>query len=82
MIGILTVENEHVRESSTLSWWNYRKADWTMYQHLYGSLGDIKKKKKKDSENHSRDVNANIDTFGEMVGEKRLIEMSERKTAE
>lgn len=50
-----------------------------MYQHFYGSLGDIKKK---DSENHSRDVNANIDTFGEMVGEKRLIEMSERKTAE
>lgn len=40
------------------------------------------KKKKKDSENHSRDVNANIDTFGEMVGEKRVIEMSERKTAE
>lgn len=44
--------------------------------------GRHKKKKKKDSENHSRDVNANIDTFGEMVGEKRLIEMSERKTAE
>ena len=29
----LTVENQLIRESSTLSRWNYKKADWTMYKH-------------------------------------------------
>jgi ribonuclease HI len=29
----LTVANATIKESSTLPRWNYKKADWTMYQH-------------------------------------------------
>ncbi|CAG5116491.1 unnamed protein product, partial [Candidula unifasciata] len=38
----LNVENEKVRETSTLPRWNYKKADWTMFKHrtsiLLGNL--------------------------------------------
>ncbi|CAG5129898.1 unnamed protein product, partial [Candidula unifasciata] len=29
----LNIENEKVRETSTLPRWNYKKADWTMFKH-------------------------------------------------
>lgn len=52
----LTVENELVSESSTLSRWNYKKADWPMYKHRTSILvGNL---------NTDKDINKVVEEFG------------------
>ena len=55
----LTVENEFIKDSSTLSRWNYKKADWTMYQQHTNTLTrDLKT---------DRDINKIIEEFNRSI---------------